>query len=237
MFEFFSYMYVVYPSQFFLKKNKLCRAHDMIFREHDIISCTRHIISWADIIFFFNFFFAWLKYATAFLAFGFFFIIFSCCSVNILILLFWWVVFPWFLSLLILSDILNIYMPCYSACSLLLIKVSYSTLQPTMRSLLVLAVFIMAIATSYADEDEEGCKIIFGPNIGDTLPNGEKVFIDPCVFCECPQDALPGTHASCDRLRCPPLPRNCTNPVTPEGECCVTCEWLANEISWRCWIA
>lgn len=99
-----------------------------------------------------------------------------------------------------------------------------SFLQQSMKAVAFLVLSLVMMGASYADDDDDGCEIIFGPNIGDTLPRGERVFVDPCVFCDCPDDALPGTHASCDRIRCPPVPRNCTKPVQVDGECCVKCE-------------
>lgn len=93
-----------------------------------------------------------------------------------------------------------------------------------MKAVVFLVLSLVMMGASYADDDDDGCEIIFGPNIGDTLPRGERVFIDPCVFCDCPDDALPGTHASCDRIPCPPVPRNCTKPMQVDGECCVKCE-------------
>lgn len=99
------------------------------------------------------------------------------------------------------------------------------SLQVTMKELRFLSLLLLLMNTCFADDDEnDGCELIFGPDIGEILPRGQVQFIDPCVFCECPEDALPGAHASCDRLRCEQLPRNCTKPVLLKGDCCYTCE-------------
>jgi hypothetical protein len=97
--------------------------------------------------------------------------------------------------------------------------------QMTMKEALFLGLLVLLMNGSFADDDDiDGCEIIFGPAIGQTLPRGHVQFIDPCVFCECPENAFPGAHASCDRLQCEQLPPNCTKPILLDGDCCYTCE-------------
>lgn len=71
-----------------------------------------------------------------------------------------------------------------------------------MKVVVFLVLFFVMMGVLYVDDDDDGCEIIFGLNIGDMFFWGERVFIDFCVFCDCFDDVFLGMYVLCDWILC-----------------------------------